>query len=46
MKNLLPALFLTASLGGAATTAQAQSAIEFAPRLSLNLSTVSNSSTH
>ena len=44
-EKLLPALFLTASLGGAATTAQAQSTIEFAPRLGLNLSTVLNSGT-
>lgn len=45
MKNLFTALLLTASLGGAVTTAQAQSSIQFAPRLGLNVSTVSSSGT-
>ena len=45
MKNLFTALLLTASLGGAATSARAQSAIQFGPRLGVNLSTVSNSGT-
>ena len=45
MRKLFTALFLTASIGGAATTVRAQSAIQFGPRLGLNLSNVSNSGT-
>ena len=45
MENLFTTLLLTASLGGAATTAQAQTSIQFGPRLGLNLSNVSNSGT-
>ncbi|MDO7854648.1 porin family protein [Hymenobacter convexus] len=41
MKNLFSALLLTAGIVGAATTAQAQSSIEFGPRLGLNISTFS-----
>lgn len=45
MKNLFTALVLTSAVAGAATSAQAQSTIEFGPRLGLNVSTVSNSGT-
>jgi hypothetical protein len=44
MKNLFSAVLLT-SLVGATTTAQAQSTIEFGPRLGLNISTVQESGT-
>lgn len=40
MKNLFTALFFTAALGGAATTAQAQTSIQFAPRLGYGLGLV------
>ena len=43
MKNLFSAFLLTAGFAGAATTAQAQSSIEFGPRLGLNISTVKES---
>ncbi|MBF9221996.1 outer membrane beta-barrel protein [Hymenobacter ruricola] len=43
MKNFFSALFLTAGLAGAAGTAQAQSSVEFGPRLGLNVSTVKES---
>ncbi|MBF9142594.1 porin family protein [Hymenobacter properus] len=44
MKNLFSAMLLT-GLAGAATTARAQSTVEFGPRLGLNVSTVKESGT-
>ena len=43
MKNLFSAILLTAGFAGAATSAQAQAAIEFGPRLGLNISTFKES---
>ncbi|UOQ97713.1 PorT family protein [Hymenobacter sp. 5317J-9] len=43
MKNIFTACVLTAALAGATTSARAQAAIEFGPRLGLNVSTVKES---
>jgi hypothetical protein len=45
MKDLFTALLFTGSIAAAATTAQAQSAITFGPRLGLNISSFSYSGT-
>ena len=45
MKNLFTALLFTGSITAAATTAQAQSAITFGPRLGLNISSFSYNGT-